>query len=87
MSLSSRNYGRNIPSYFVDGGELSSTPTINPALAGWSAGGGGSRERIREFQESLEPLPEVQMTLADYIQKYWMYGAAALIGITILKKL
>jgi hypothetical protein len=58
-------------------------------FTGWSAGGGGSREIITDIRDNSIPsgVYPVQATLLDYIHQYWIYGAAAFVGLVALKKL
>ena len=61
--------------------------TVSSAIDKWHAGGGGSRERLQGIQEGLQPLPAEPWSLGDFIKDYWMYGAAAVVGLAVLKKL
>jgi hypothetical protein len=59
-------------------------------IKGWSAGGGGSRERLQEMQNLTETIPAVSeppMTMEDMVNKYWIYGAAAIVGLMVVQRL
>ena len=71
------------------GGPLEIPSVGQSGIENWRAGGGGSRETLDDLYRAIhDPIlnPPVDETWADMLKKYWMYGAAAIVGIVVIKR-